>query len=294
MSRTADKTALVVEGGGMRGIFAAGVLDAFYEAGFDPFDLYIGTSSGACNLASHLAGQHQRNFRVYTRFMVRPEFFDPRRLLSGGHWMDLDWLWDILDREDRLDVEAATDNGSKTFLVVVTSIRTGLPLYLRPVAENLNDYLKASCSIPIMYSRFPKIHSIPVTDGGVADSIPVVEAHRRGATRIVVIRSRPAAYVQKAGLVETALSVLLLKHPLLFKAAIDRPVSYMRAVDFINHPPPPVRVLQIAPPAPLKTGRTTRDLAVLNEDYDLGKRLGQKAMADWGRLRESSDIQGFA
>src|SRR5512135_324999 len=97
------KRALVVEGGGMRGIFSAGVLDAFLEQDFDPFDIYIGVSAGACNLSSQVAGQYRRNFRIYTNQMVRPEFISVGKFLRGGHYMDLDWLWETFQRVDPLD-----------------------------------------------------------------------------------------------------------------------------------------------------------------------------------------------
>jgi predicted patatin/cPLA2 family phospholipase len=91
-------SALVVEGGGMRGVFSAGVLNAFGTTGFDPFDLYIGVSAGACNLAAHLAEQHNRNYHVTTAYSATSRFINLLRFIRGGHYMDLDWLWDITIR----------------------------------------------------------------------------------------------------------------------------------------------------------------------------------------------------
>ena len=85
--------ALVVEGGGMRGAFSAGVLDVFLEAGFNPFSVYGGASGGAMNLSSFLSGQHGRNFRIYRDICTCPEFISMVKYLRGGHWVDLDWLW---------------------------------------------------------------------------------------------------------------------------------------------------------------------------------------------------------
>src|SRR3954470_7287265 len=112
-------SAIVVEGGAMRGIFAAGVLDVFHEQGFDPFDLAVGSSAGACNLSSHLAGQHGRNRRCYLTQMRRREFADIRRFFRGGHWLDIDYLWHAFGREDPLDVMAAASH--RTQLVVGTT-----------------------------------------------------------------------------------------------------------------------------------------------------------------------------
>src|SRR5512142_2104419 len=97
------RAAIVVEGGAMRGVFSAGVLDVFLEKDFDPFDLAIGVSAGACNLASHLARQHGRNKRCYFDLMTQREFFDRRRLFSRRSVLDLDWLWDMLADREPLD-----------------------------------------------------------------------------------------------------------------------------------------------------------------------------------------------
>ena len=105
----------------MRGVFSAGVLDAFLTAKFDPFDLYIGVSAGACNLSSHVAGQYQRNLRMYTGPMRTRNFMSLGRFLLGGHFMNLDYLWDYCAREDPLDVAACARNTrDKEFLAACT------------------------------------------------------------------------------------------------------------------------------------------------------------------------------
>ena len=128
MNENKVKSALVVEGGGMRGIFAAGVLHAFGKAGFDPFDLYIGVSAGACHLASHLAGQNDRNFDITLRYSLTSEFINPWRFLKGGHLMDLDWMWEQTITNYRLNLpylfeKLRTQN--KEYLIVATSMETG-------------------------------------------------------------------------------------------------------------------------------------------------------------------------
>ena len=127
--RPAGRIALVVEGGAMRGIFAAGVLDVFLEQRFRPFELALGVSVGASNLLSYLAGQHGRARRCFLDQMSRPEFIDPWRMLRGGHWLDLDWLWGAITREDPLDCSAAAASGVE-YTLVATCARTGEPRYL--------------------------------------------------------------------------------------------------------------------------------------------------------------------
>lgn len=194
------KNALVVEGGGMRGIYAAGILHAFGQAGFDPFDLYIGVSAGACHLASHLAGQNDRNFDITLRYSLDPRFISLNRFLRGGHLMDLDWMWHETITNYRLNlkhIDKKLHDQNRDFLIVATSMETGRALYLRPDADTLEHYLKVSSSLPILYRNILEIDGQKATDGGMADSIPVREAYRRGAVDITVLRTRPSHYVKK-------------------------------------------------------------------------------------------------
>ncbi|PKN78135.1 MAG: patatin family protein, partial [Deltaproteobacteria bacterium HGW-Deltaproteobacteria-1] len=150
------KSALIVEGGGMRGIFAAGILHAFGNKGFDPFDLYIGVSAGACHLASHLAGQNNRNFDITLRYSLSRQFINPWRFLKGGHLMDLDWMWEQTIKNYRLDlkqIEEKLRTQKKDYLIVATSMETGGPLYLHPDVNTLEHYLKVSSSLPILYRK---------------------------------------------------------------------------------------------------------------------------------------------
>ena len=231
-------SALIVEGGGMRGIFSAGVLDAFLELGFDPFQIYIGVSAGACNLSSQVAGQYRRNVRIYTNQMVRREFISARKFLRGGHYMDLDWLWDAFQREDPLDVVAAEEaTREKTFLIVCTSVRTGRAVYLRPRADTWLDYIKASSSVPLFYRGGCRVDGERLMDGGVADPLPVQEAIRQGAREIVVIRSRPLDYVKVPGLESRVTSFLLRRHALLSRAIRMQAQVYGSALSMIANPP---------------------------------------------------------
>lgn len=278
------RTALVVEGGGMRGIFSAGVLDAFADVGFDPFDLYVGVSAGACNLSSFVAGQRGRNRRIYTRLMVRPEFMRLGRFLRGGHFMDLDWLWDAFRREDPLDVEAASRAvRGKGFVAVCTSVETGLPRYLEPSARDWLAVLKASSSIPLLYRGFTEVDGELLADGGVSDPIPAAEAWRRGARRIVIVRSRPEEYAKREGMEQLAAGLFLRRHPGLLRAIRGTAAAYRESTAWMAAPPAGAEVRQIAPPETMKTGRTTRDLSLLQADYESGLACGREFAASFRR-----------
>jgi predicted patatin/cPLA2 family phospholipase len=274
-----NKSALVVEGGGMRGVFAAGVLNAFGREKFDPFDIYIGVSAGACNLASHLAEQYDRNYDIIVKYSSTRRAINYRRFFSGGHLVDLDWLWDITIREYRLDLKKIFNKLQKLkkeYLVVATSMETGKALYLTPGEGTLEHYLKVSSSLPILYRTILEINSEKVTDGGVADSIPVMEAWRRGATDITVVRTRPSDYVKKDSSISFLFPMLFRKYPRFAEAMKNRPAVYREAVRFINNPPVGVRVNEIAPPAYLEVGRMTTDLEQLHAAYKSGIDHGKR------------------
>lgn len=271
------KTALVVEGGGMRGIFTAGVLDYFMEKNFAPFDEYYGVSAGSCNLASHLGGQYRRNYNCYADYMLMDQFFSIKKYFAGGHFMDLDWLWDYLSVKEPLNTEKAS---KKKFFVVATDIETGEAAYIRAENDSLADYLKASSSLPLLYRGFVEVEGRRFVDGGIADPIPVMQAVESGAKNIMVLRTRPAGYVKKSFSESRLIPLLFSKYPNLQKAMKKRDEKYNRSVEYILNPPKGISFIHICPNG-MKTGRTTKDLNLINEDYELGRRAGEEAMKKW-------------
>jgi len=273
-------TAIVVEGGAMRGIYAAGVLDVFLERDFHPFELAIGASAGACNLASHLAGQHGRNRRCYTTQMSRTEFVDPRRFFRGGHWIDIDYLWDAFAREDPLDAPAAAAHPTK-LVVAATSVETGDPIYFEPTADSLIEVLRASSAVPVLFRKTVEIDGKRFVDGGVSAPIPVEEAYRRGARTILVIRSRPERFGGPSRVESVLASLALRAQPGLARAFRVYRDRYAQSVAFLRRPPADCTILEVVPSRHLRTGRTTRDPRALAEDYAAGRAAGLRAIHRW-------------
>ena len=251
MRENRGRSALVVEGGGMRGVFSAGVLKAFGDAEFDPFDLYIGVSAGACNLASHLAGQYDRNLHIILKYSSTRRFISPWRFITGGHFIDLDWLWEITIRECRLDLNRIfrhLEQNRKEYLITATSLESGEPVYLVPNIETLEHYIKISSALPVFYRNTLYTGFEFALDGGIADPIPVIEAYRRGAKRITVLRSRPPGYVKDRDFTAHLYSILFRKYPAMLKQMEQRHRIYMESVDFIKNPPAGVEIFEAAPP----------------------------------------------
>jgi predicted patatin/cPLA2 family phospholipase len=273
---------LVVEGGAMRGMFSAGVLDVFLEQRFDPFDLVMGTSAGACNLASHVAGQHGRNLRCYARLMTRREFIDLRRGFGRRHILDLDWLWDELARVEPLQVDAILASG-KQFIAVATATDSGEAVYLRPSQHDFFDVLKASCALPILYRGPVRVAGRALVDGGLSDPFGARECHRLGARKIMVIRSRPPGFT-KAPSIGSRLLAISAREPGIAVGYREAARRYREAVDFVSSPPPDCRVVHVAPAEPLPVARMTQDPDALERTYQLGRQHGLHAIAEWTAL----------
>ena len=276
-SAAADsQQALVVEGGAMRGIFAAGVLDELIRAHHFPYAFCLGVSAGATALAAYLSGQVGRTHKVITDISCRKEFISLPRFLRGGHWLDLDWLWPVSLAELPFDMETLWQRQIPLF-IVTTRVSDGLACYFN-AAENPDSVMtiaKASCSVPLAYRNFVLVDGEAHTDGGVADSIPVLEAYRRGARQITVVLSRPWGYRKHATRYPWLLKQLLREQPALVNAMLKRHEQYNATLDFITAPPPDCQIRVLAPPAEFTVGRLTRDRAHLQQGYEQGVQAAQ-------------------
>lgn len=190
------KLALVVEGGAMRGIYSTGVLDALLDNGFMPFDLCIGVSAGSTNLAAYLAHMPKRNYHIYMTYSLSKKFINVWNFIKGKHLMDLDWMWRETIEHMRLNLDNIMMNHCDYF-VGITDAVTGKIRYVMPDKSNLETVIKASSAVPILYRHPVIIDGHPYYDGGLSDPIPVKEAVRMGARKIVVIRSRKYDYRMK-------------------------------------------------------------------------------------------------
>jgi len=269
MKNNNNTHALVVEGGAMRGIFSTGVLDEFLTQNHQPFDCCFGVSAGATSIAAYLCKQRLRNYKVITDYSCRPEFINFFRFIKGGHLFDLDWLWQETIRDIGLNTDVF-DQQPQAFYIVATAIHSGEAQYLTANSRDIIDQLKASCAIPIAYRNYPVIDAVAMTDGGVADSIPVIKAYEMGAQEITVILSQPLGYRKKPSRVPWLTKALYKKHPALANAALSRAEHYNKSIDFIMAPPNDCKINIIAPPPNFKVGRTTKNTEALNNGYHMG------------------------
>ncbi len=188
--------ALVLQGGGQRGVFTAGVLDAFLDAGFDPFSCYIGVSAGALNLSSFLSRQRGYGRRFIADLTTDPQFFDPVAYVTERRGMDLDWMLNQALSTDnyRFDFEQAERTLSDGRLALACTTETeALEDHYFPLFDDWFNVARATCAIPGLYLDDIEHQGTTWVDGGVSAAIPVLEAWRRGYKNILVVRTQPLA-----------------------------------------------------------------------------------------------------
>lgn len=272
-------SALVVEGGAMRGIFAAGVLDHFMQASFNPFDFAMGVSAGATNLSGYVTGQPGRSHRVITEYATRRDFFNPMRALRGGDLTDVDWLWNY--SHDQLPLKTQHIASSLPFYAVVSRVRDGEPRYLRVTPNNIHALMVASCALPFAFRKPVIIDEVRYVDGGVSDSIPVRKAWEMGARDIVVVLSRPWGYHKTEApsaealtlsqrIMQRAVKRVFGEDAGIWQTMHDRAADYNRSLEFIENPPPGCRIRVIAPPPEFAVSRLTMNAGRLEAGYQMG------------------------
>lgn len=188
------KIALIVQGGGQRGIFSAGVLDSFLGHQFDPFELYIGTSAGALNLSSFISRQPRFGYHFIRDVSMDDKFFNLYKYLSKQQPMNLEWALQQVSSSGLYPLDVVTAHKTlihRTALACATRKDTLQDYYLPMYQQDWREVLLATCAIPLLYNQPVNMNDLQWVDGGVSAAIPVKEAWRRGADLVVVIRTEP-------------------------------------------------------------------------------------------------------
>ena len=275
--------ALVVEGGGQRGIFTAGILDSWLENDFNPFSLLIGTSAGAQNLSSYMAKQVGHAKRAIVQLSKHPEFFDVKRLLSNRNIVDLDWYFDkINDPEHHLNINCAQAQlQNRQLLFSATTIKGLCPAFLEPTSGNWISMLKASSALPYLYKKGVAVGNQNYIDGGVAQPIPIQEAHHRGARKIIVLRTVPADQNVRTPWAHKLKSWICTSQrcPKVLDIITHHENAYSEAIDFMQTPQEDTKIIEIAPPQVLKSSILGSSNEELASDYKMGFEIGTQFLA---------------
>ena len=269
-----SKTALILEGGGLRGVFTCGVLDCFMDHDIQ-FPFIVGVSAGACNGLSYMSGQRGRAKSSNIDLLETHRYIGIKYLFTQGCIMDYKLLFeDFPEKIIPYKYDAYFANPTR-YVMVTTNCLTGKAEYMeeKSSAERVMSIVRASSSLPFV-SKITYVDGIPMLDGGIADSIPVKYALEQGYENHVVILTRNKGYrkkTNKMGIVK----LFYRKYPALQKAISERNLIYNQTMDMIEELEEKGKITVIRPLEPIQVGRlekdTTKLTALYNEGYSIAK-----------------------
>ena len=263
---------MIDAGGGQRGVYGAGVLDRCLDDGVR-FDAAIGVSAGSANLASFLAGQRGRNYRFYTSYSLRPAYMGARRMLRGGGYLGLDYIYGTLSQaggEDALALTAMCENPA-AYYALATDANTGEPVCFTKDDLYPDDLsvLSASCAIPL-FCRPCTVNGAAYFDGGLSDPVPVGRALKTGARRIVLILTRPVGDVPDERIDLLCARLIRSGYPLAAERLRQRGLRYRLGVALARKLSAEGRCLIVSPTVDCGVRTFTRDPARLDRLYRTG------------------------
>lgn len=270
---------LILEGGGMRSSYTAGVLDAFLEKNIEFSSIY-GVSAGGCHACSYISRQKGRAFRVTVDYLDDPSYCGPVSYLKTGDMFGAEMLYSRIPNVlDPFDYRTFRQYKGK-FYVVVTDVDTGKPVYLR--VKDLQKQIwavRASSSLPLI-SRTLKVKGHSFLDGGVADSIPVRKSMADGNKKNVIILTREEGYKKGPN---SLMPLMKLRYPhsrQFLDRMADRHIRYNETLDFIRKEEQRGTLFVIRPTGTVTVGRIEKDKNKLKALYLMGLEDGRNCVED--------------
>lgn len=262
--------ALVLEGGGMRGSFTAGVLDFLLDNEII-FDRVYGVSMGACHACSYLSRQRERAFKVVADYINDPRYMKYSNLLKGRDLFPAEFVYHTIpDELYPFDYDTFKLYEGE-FYAVMTDCNTGKPAYMRVSDLRRDvDLVRASASLP-GFSRIVKTAGGEYLDGGMADSIPVKKAAADGSKKIVAVLTREKGYIKEPSKAYRLTRIIHPKHPKLSESIKNRHIMYNETLKYIDNMEAAGELFVIRPPeGALNIGRLERDRSKLEALYKRG------------------------
>lgn len=268
-----ENSGLILEGGGMRGVYTAGVLDVFMEN-----DLYfpyvIGASAGACNAVSYLSRQHGRNRTVNLEYSSHPEYISYKNwLFKKKGLFGMDFIFDELPNRLVPFDYAAFKQSKERFVVVVTDVRTGQPVYLNKEdyeEMEISNVLRASSSIPFI-APVVELAGGQMMDGGIADPIPVHKALKDGVQKGVVVLTQNAGYRKKKPKMTWVTKRFYPEYTGLDESLRGRYIKYNETLEFIEKEEKSGNLFVLRPMEKMIVKRIERDPKRLGVLYEQGR-----------------------
>jgi predicted patatin/cPLA2 family phospholipase len=277
-----ENSGLILEGGGMRGVYTAGVLDVFMENQLY-FPYVIGASAGACNAASYLSRQLGRNRTVNLDFCSHPEYISYRNwLFKKKGLFGMDFIFDELpNRLVPFDYEAFKQSEEK-FVIVVTDCKTGQPVYLTREDyedKDLSNVLRASASLPFM-APMVLLKDMHLMDGGIADPIPVKKAVTDGISKGVVVLTQNHGYRKTKPRLTWVTKKVYPEYTGLDESLKARYIKYNETLDYIEEEEKKGNLFVLRPLEKMKVKRVERDPKKLAVLYEQGRKDAAEQLAN--------------
>lgn len=274
------KKGLVLEGGAMRGLFTAGIIDVMMEAGIEP-DGIIGVSAGAAFGCNYKSRQPGRAIRYNTRFAKDARYSGIWSLLKSGDYFNAEFGYHIIPKQYDVFDDEAFDKNPMEFIVVCTDVETGKPVYQQLTRADYDTYewIRASASMPLA-SKVVELAGQKLLDGGVADSIPLAYAESIGYDRNVVILTQPEGYQKEHNPFMPLMRLALRKYPHMIEAMDTRHLMYNRQLEFVSQAEREGRCLVIRPKQKIPIGHISHDPENMRQVYDMGRDMGKEKLND--------------
>lgn len=274
------KTGLVLEGGAMRGLFSAGVMDVLMENNLT-FNGAVGVSAGACFGCNYKSGQKGRVIRYNLRFCRDKRYCSLKSFIATGNIFGAEFCYHTIpDKLDIFDSETFEKNPME-FFVVATDIETGKAVYHRMSKTNYHEleWMRASASMPLA-SKIVEINGRKFLDGGIADSIPIKFMESIGYDKNIVILTQPRSFIKKQNRSLSLIRKTYRKYPAFVKSFENRPEMYNNELNFIRKSESEGRAFVIAPPIKLPIGHTEHNPDKLLEVYRIGRKTALSIIDD--------------
>ena len=271
------KRGLVLEGGGMRGMFTCGVIDELMERGIT-FDGAVGVSAGACFGVNIKSGQKGRALRYQTAMCGNKRYMSLQSLLMTGNLVNAEYAYHIVPMEiDIFDVKAFAENPME-FVVVCTDVLTGAPVYhvLDDIDYDELEWIRASASLPLV-AQPVHVDGQILLDGGLSDSIPLRYMQERGYQRNVVVLTQPLGYRKPQARHLWTMWWSTRHYPVVLDCLRRRPDVYNAQLAYAENEAQRADTLIIAPAKSLEIGRLELKADKLRAVYDEGRRAAAQA-----------------
>jgi predicted patatin/cPLA2 family phospholipase len=269
------KIALIVEGGGQRGVFSFGITDTFIKRKYDPFDIYIGVSNGVAVLYWYLIRETANNLDKML-YAASGNYFSYKDIFTGKDIFKVHQMYSDGEKKFKPNIKKITNNlNGKDFIAVVTDALEANAEYHSFEENEWLPKMIASGTLPVLVRTPSLINGRRKFDGGIADPLPAEKAYALGAKKIIVIRTYEKKFRRKLKLENYIGALLSRKYPKLRKALLEHDKTYNRALNFINNPPKDCEIIQLCPPEKLKSKRDSKNIVILKEDYELGRRVAE-------------------